>query len=347
MLKRIISILLIFAFLFTQVGFSPEANAQEAMFSLGSNYTPAIVSGIILYPDNPLKFDFIIDIGDDQLNGKDLRNESQKLINYFMATLTVPENEMWVNLSPNEPDRIIADGLGNTILGRDLLSQDYLLKQITASLMHPEGEIGSEFWNRVYEKAEEKFGTLDISADSFSKVWIVPEQAQIYISGTNVFVADSKLKVLMEEEYSKTVGDAGLRATKKIENKRSSDLRTMQNDNDSSQIIREIIIPEIEREVNEGKHFANLRQMYNSVILATWYKHNLKKSILGKVYADQNKVDGLEYAGERLDPFRNENDININGSPQGTSLQNISAKFNRLPLRQMRSNKPYSINFPS
>ena len=33
-------------------------------------------------------------------------------------------------------------------------------------------------------------------------------------------------------------------------------------------IVREIVIPELSREVNENKNFAKLRQVYNSLILA-------------------------------------------------------------------------------
>ena len=61
----------------------------------------------------------------------------------------------------------------------------------------------------------------------------------------------------------------------------------------SSQVVREVLLPEIEREVNEGKIFANLRQVYHSVILASWYKQALKTSLLGKVYVDQNKTEGI------------------------------------------------------
>ncbi len=75
--------------------------APGAMLPLSPNYTPAIIEGITIYPDNPLQFDFIIDAGDDQLQGEALTKEAQKLISYFMATLTIPEDEMWVNLSPS------------------------------------------------------------------------------------------------------------------------------------------------------------------------------------------------------------------------------------------------------
>jgi len=62
-----------------------------------------------------------------------------------------------------------------------------------------------------------------------------------------------------------------------------------------SQIVREIVIPELTKEVNEGKNFAQLRQVYNSLILATWYKKKIKDSILAQVYADKNKVAGVGY----------------------------------------------------
>ena len=68
-----------------------------------------------------------------------------------------------------------------------------------------------------------------------------------------------------------------------------------------SQVIREIILPELEKEVNEGKNFANLRQMYGGMMLATWYKRALMESLLGKVYADKAKVKGVDQ-----DPKTNE-----------------------------------------
>ena len=88
-----------------------------------------------------------------------------------MAALTVPEDEMWVNLSPYERDRIIEEGFGDTEMGRDLLAQDYILKQLTASLMYPEEDLGSTFWDKIYEQAYEKYWTTEIPTDIFHKVW--------------------------------------------------------------------------------------------------------------------------------------------------------------------------------
>ena len=51
--------------------------------------------------------------------------------------------------------------------------------------------------------------------------------------------------------------------------------------------------PELTKEVNENKNFAKLRQVYNSLILAAWYKKKIKDSILSQVYSDKNKVAGV------------------------------------------------------
>ena len=106
--------------------------------------------------------------------------------------MTIPKDDLWVNLSPYEKDRIIPDELGKTELGRDMLAQDYILKQLTASLMYPEKELGKAFWDKVYKQAKEKFGTTEIPVDTFNKVWILPETATVYEHGQTVYIVEAK-----------------------------------------------------------------------------------------------------------------------------------------------------------
>ena len=62
-----------------------------------------------------------------------------------------------------------------------------------------------------------------------------------------------------------------------------------------SDIVRDIVIPQLTQEVNENKNFAMLRQVYNSLILATWYKNKIKENIFKLVYENKNKiVDGIK-----------------------------------------------------
>ena len=178
----------------------PLTNLPEPgkMLTVSPVFQPAVMRGVKIVPDNPLAFDFIIDRGDNNnLEGKELEAESTKLIKYFLATLTVPEKDLWVNLSPNEKDRIAPDGFGLTEMGRDLLSQDYLLKQLTASLMYPEDELGKKFWEQVYKEAGKRFGSTEIPVNTFNKVWVIPDKAVVYEQDGTALVVESHLKVML------------------------------------------------------------------------------------------------------------------------------------------------------
>ena len=174
--------------------------APGVRVNLSPEFNPPILKGIKVHTDNPFRFDFILDQGDSS-NSND--TEATKLIKYFLASLTVPEKDLWVNLSPYEKDRIIPNSFGLTEMGRDLLAEDYMLKQITASLIYPEDEVGKKFWKRIYDEAYKKFGTTNIPVNTFNKVWIVPEQAVVYENAKagTAYVVESKLKVMLEQDY--------------------------------------------------------------------------------------------------------------------------------------------------
>ncbi len=260
------------------------------MVHLSPQYTPAALKGLKVHADNPFRFDFILDKGDADLTEEAIKEESKKLIKYFLTTLTIPEKDLWVNLSPYEKNRIVPESFGVTEMGRDMLAQDYLLKQITASLIYPEDQIGKKFWKKVYEEAAKKYGTTHIPVNTFNKVWIMPDKAVVYENATvgTVYVVESSLKVMLEQDYlsmeKNTVG-AQHAVPLHSDEKNINQL--------GSQIVREIIIPELTKEINEGMNFVKLRQVYHSLILAAWYKKKIKDSILSSVYADQNKVAGV------------------------------------------------------
>ena len=275
---RLISAFVAVSFIFTTVITPSYASVLNlpvpgVMVTPTPGFSPAIIEGLTIHPENPLEFDFIIDAGDDHLEGQAFRDESTKLIKYFLATLTVPDDEQWVNLSPYEKDRTIPEALGVTELGRDLLAQDYILKQITASLVYPEDELGKQFWQKIYAKAQAMFGTTNIPVNTFNKVWIVPDSATVYEHEDSVFVIENHLKVMLEEDFLAIQENMHARDQKSSEDyARATSNEQRATNNLASQIVREVIIPAIEKEVNNGENFANLRQIYNSMLLATWYK---------------------------------------------------------------------------
>jgi CheY-like chemotaxis protein len=288
-MKRPLISLLLAAFITTSCLTPSQAQAATAALpaagtrlSLSPNFSAPTLLGVTVDPANPLKFNFLIDQGDQGISPATQSKDYEQLIRYFMAGLTTPEKDLWVNLSPYEGKRIVDANFGKTEMGRDLLAQDYVLKQITSSLIYPADELGRKFWAEIYKKAQEQFGTTTIPVNTFNKVWIVPSEAEVYEQGVSAYVVKSHLKVMLEEDYlaMKKIGDGP----------RLNDVNTI-----GSQVVREIVLPALEKEVNEGKNFAQLRQINNALILATWYKKTLKESLLGLFYVDKGKTRGIDH----------------------------------------------------
>ncbi len=292
--RQSVSMIILTAFICTAVRSPSFASSPLAWMpepgeriSLSPEFTPANLKGMFIHSDNALQFDFLIQRGDLPLTAEQKQAEYKKLIKYFLASLAIPDENQWVNLSPYEKLRIIKDDFGKTEMGRDLLGQDYILKQLTSSLIYPKSGLGQKFWGRVYDRAYKQYGTTNIPVNTFNKVWIVPDEALIYEKGNMVYIVKHHLKVMLEEDY--------LSLKKHARPVQGRDVNRL-----GSQIIREIVLPALEKEVNEGRNFATLRQIYSGMILAAWYKRNLKESLLGKVYADKARTKGIDQQDTRV-----------------------------------------------
>lgn len=262
------------------------------MVSLSDPFQPALLSGILLDPQDPFAFSFLIRKGDTTLSEDEKKDEYERLGKYFLASLAIKDTEQWVNLSPYEGGRIISDSFGLTRMGRDLLAQDYFLKQLTASLMHPDTDLGQNFWKLVYARLWDNYGTTDIPVDTFNKVWILPDQAEVYEKGNGAIIVRSHLKVMTERDYIAIENNA---LSREVANENPDNIKKNDTALASSQAVREVLLPALEKEVNAGKNFSNLRQIVSAMILATWYKNTLRASFLGQNYADKALVKGVDH----------------------------------------------------
>lgn len=293
MIKKFIHIFIGFTFL---IGGGSASHAQTGaailplpgeMVSVSAAANGPVLKAIRLDPNNPFHFNFYIKRGSKELDQNGLQEQGAKLIRYFLAALTTPSQDMWVNLSPYEHTRVVPELFGQTEMGRDLLAQDYLLKQLTASLIYPEGDIGKKFWKKVYGEVQKKYGTDSVPMNTFNKVWILPDKAVVLEHNGSAVVVNSHLRVMLEEDYtaagkhSKILPAQGNAWGKNVL---------------AEQVIRETVIPALEKEVNEGENFAQLRQVFHSLILAAWYKKKIKESALNAAYANKNKIGGIEIA---------------------------------------------------
>jgi hypothetical protein len=116
-LRKFLAVLMLVIFILTSI---PRTYAQTmvmpapgTMAKLSRSISPLALQGLKVFLDDPLRLDFILDQGDQERSN--LRSNSDRLIRYFLAALTVPQDDLWVNLSPYEKDRIIPHALGKTI----------------------------------------------------------------------------------------------------------------------------------------------------------------------------------------------------------------------------------------
>ena len=255
--------------------------------NLSSPHSFPVLKGLKFDPQDPLMMKFIIDNGNEQ---KVSQEEASNLVRYFLAGLTIPAENLWVNLSPYEKDRVAPDILTRTDLGKDLLSQDYLLKQISASLTYPESEIGRDFWSKTYQAILKIAKTTNLPVNTFNKIWIVPDKAVVYENENAAFVAEANLKVMLEEDYLLLKNNV---ANIQKEKKSMQEEMISEINKASSAVMREFILPKINEDVNKGRNFATLRQIYHSLILAGWFKKKFKESLYN-YYIDKGKITGID-----------------------------------------------------
>jgi len=214
---------------------------------------------------------------------KELRDETKTLLNFFFIGISLPNDSFWVNLRPDSPDNIIDSYLAQTDAGKILLEADLQLKKDTANFTSPRTPEGKEYWNKLYQKAGELFGSENITIPTLTRPWIVPNEIIIRESTDNAYIYKATLKVMLEQDYLKDSTTYNF-----------ADARLKQLNEYSSQLIRETIIPKLTKDVNTAKRYAPLRQVYYSLILAQWFKQKFYGQ--GGMYSrliDKRNLTGL------------------------------------------------------
>ena len=73
--------------------------APGTRVALSPTFNPSVLKGIKVHLDNPFRFEFILDQGSSVIASEakqSLKEQSSKLIKYFLASLTIPEQDLWV-----------------------------------------------------------------------------------------------------------------------------------------------------------------------------------------------------------------------------------------------------------
>jgi len=246
-------LLMIFSFLFLSL-VSIGNSEPEAMSSVRFNS---------LCVDNTRDFNHLRLILETRKAGNfegvvDLKKAAQKNLEYFFIGLNLPNEKFWVNLNPDEPNRVIEPVLGQTDLGRIMLNADLRLKEDACELLNPEtSATGREFWNRLEEKAN-SLGIAD-KIPVVTRLWIVSGEVKVSESNGSLRIIKSRLRVSLEPAY--------LTQKQAVKDKSQKSL-----DDFASGLMSELILPILDKRVNEAYAYADLREVYHALILARWYK---------------------------------------------------------------------------
>jgi len=201
-------------------------------------------------------------IADRQESGSDgpdayIGEAINRSLGFFFAGLSVPDDKFWVNLTPAGRAQSIDPLLADTDLGKTLLAADLTLKKDTSNFTNPRiSPAGRKYWDRLYAKAAE-LGIEEMSIST--RVWITPGPVKISEDAGSVRILESNLQVCLEVDYM-----PGQNKNLTAKQKQLQDY--------GKDLMRELIIPSLNKKVNEGAAYENLRQAYRALVLARWYK---------------------------------------------------------------------------
>ncbi|MDJ0346653.1 hypothetical protein QMK19_37180 [Streptomyces sp. H10-C2] len=170
----------------------------------------------------------------------------------FFVWLSLRPSDFWVNLNPDEPDRIVDARLGSTDAGRVLLQADLRMKKTVGTLIHPDTGSGKELWNRVKGQCL-----------SF-RTWIVPAPASVHQDGDKLYILDAPLDVKMDTQYLKSRG---------VTRGQSCPRQEAATEEHNEQVYRTLVLPELKRAINTGPDYADLRRVYLARVAAEWYRN--------------------------------------------------------------------------
>lgn len=269
MLRRVLSLILSFCLLFQQTGLAQgtlELNLANYLSGMSRNIAQERFRPLHLryfsYDNLADNFRVLLDKGGlKQLDAFKAQEQTKTLLSYFLVGVALLDDMFWVNLRPDSEEQIIDPYLEKTDVGRIMLEADLQLKKDTAAMTSPATPEGRKYWDKLYKKAGELYGYDNVTIPTLTRPWIVPGEIIVRESKDSAYVYKAALKVMLEQDYLKDSASYNFK-----------DERAQAMNEYSSQLIRELIIPKLTKEVNSGKRYAALRQVYYSLILSRWFK---------------------------------------------------------------------------
>ncbi|MFF9841249.1 LAETG motif-containing sortase-dependent surface protein [Streptomyces sp. NPDC013740] len=181
------------------------------------------------------------------------QEKAQLISDSFFTWMALTPEKFWVNLNPDEPDRVMDKQFGRTDAGRVLLQADLEMKHDYARLMDPREGLGKQLQDAMREAG--------LPCGTVTRNWIVPKTAVVRVDENGIYILDAPLKVNSEASEVHTPDPNGNDCTLTPAQRKVSE-----------GLVNRIIIPEVERRVNNAPNYADLRRVYTARVAAEYVR---------------------------------------------------------------------------
>lgn len=283
---KLLSLILTAVMFFQQAGFAQMvAQGASANNVAGLEKFRPLHMRYFSFDANKDSFNLFVDKADTKnISDLDLNIQTQEVFKYFLTGVSLSNAKFWVNLKPDAQDNIIDPVLEKTDIGRIFLSADVQLKKDLAMLTSPQTVQGKEYWNKLYQKADELFGRENVKIPTLVRPWIVPGEVIMRGTRESAYIYKANLKVMLESDYLKNSQTFDFK-----------DSRFKALNDYAAELVREMFIPQLTKEVNNSKKYSDLRKVFYSLILAQYFKEEFsanQKSSYSRMI-NSNNLNGL------------------------------------------------------
>ncbi|WP_306323774.1 MULTISPECIES: hypothetical protein [unclassified Streptomyces] len=198
---------------------------------------------------------------DENQGGWGAQPRARLISDAFFTWLALTPDKFWVNLNPDQPDRVMDDTFASTDAGRVLLESDLRMKHDFFKAMDPKTDLGRRFWASLpRQNGRPCFAGI--------RNWIEPETATVREQDSGVHILDTPLKL------KSTTQDFATRPGGGEEICRPGELQRRQ----AQAVIERMIVPAVEKTINTAPQYADLRRVYTARVAAEWIRQQDAKS---------------------------------------------------------------------
>ncbi|MEU9011323.1 hypothetical protein AB0D12_16385 [Streptomyces sp. NPDC048479] len=199
-------------------------------------------------------------VDDEYAAGWGGQEKAQLISDAFFTWLALTPDKFWVNLNPDEPDRVMDAKFGKTDAGRVLLEADLQMKHDFFKTMDPKTDLGKRFWASLPKvNGRPCFAGI--------RNWIEPKTATVREQDGGIYILDAPLKLKSTpQDFATNPGGERICNPSKAER------------DEAQRVIDRMIVPEVEKTINAAPQYADLRRVYTARVAAEFIRQQDAKT---------------------------------------------------------------------